>query len=577
MSELILDDAASKVKKQYDDGLQYLKQKGYTKEWPENERFKAGDQWPAPTEKTKHLPRPVFNLIDMVENHKIASVMNENVKMVYSTIEDDESLNSTADLFTRYSETVWENLKQDQLNEEALESAANTGLGIWHYFWNPSITGGNALTFQGDIEGEILDPINVFFGNPQQRRVQKQPYIIISSRDLVANVKQEALANGADPILVNEIRGDKETQDQGYDGAKIEVNDSDKVTVLTRYMKKQGQIFFTKVASGVTIKPETPTGRKLYPIAVMPWKRRKKSIHGLSETTALKPNQKSLNFLMAMQILSVQLTGWPKLIYKPGMVDQTRITNTPGEMIADNSPPGHKGVEYLMPGAISNMGQMLTEKIIDYTREFTGANDAATGQSPSSDLNASAIMLLQKAAGIPIESIKRRFYQAMEDIGRIWEDFFKTNYNTTRMVQIKDDNGAEQTTPFLGTEHADINMSLKIDIGPSSSYSETLMMSSLDKFLDKQLISFPQYLKYVPKNVVPFKDRLLKEIEAQQQQQMMQQQSVEQMLHSLPPEIQQQVMNAPPEQQQQMISQLMSQQQPPQGQPMPPQGPPMIG
>ena len=48
------------------------------------------------------------------------------------------------------------------------------------------------------------------------------------------------------------------------------------------------------------------------------------------------------------------------------------------------------------------------------------------------------------------------------------------------------------------------------------------MMSSLDKFLEKQYIGFDQYLRYAPKTVVPFKDRLLKEME--QREEMMAQQ-----------------------------------------------------
>jgi regulator of protease activity HflC (stomatin/prohibitin superfamily) len=72
-------------------------------------------------------------------------------------------------------------------------------------------------------------------------------------------------------------------------------------------------------------------------------------------------------------------------------------------------------------------------------------------------------------------------------------------------------------------------MELKIDIGPSSAYSESLMMSSLDKLHDSQEIDTIQYLKYVPNSVAPYKDRLIKELQAQQEQQaQMQQQQAQQ-------------------------------------------------
>jgi hypothetical protein len=45
---------ASTIEKQYQDGLQYKKQMGFLDKWAECERFKAGQQWPAATDKTKN-------------------------------------------------------------------------------------------------------------------------------------------------------------------------------------------------------------------------------------------------------------------------------------------------------------------------------------------------------------------------------------------------------------------------------------------------------------------------------------------------------------------------------------------
>lgn len=509
---------AQEVQKKHEAGMNYKRNMRFLDKWPEYERIKAGDQWPAATERTKALPRPVFNIIELVESHKVSSVMNEQVKMVFST--DEEELQDAAELFSQYSETTWERIKQDDLNEEALEDAANRGTMIVHYYWDDTIQGGNSVKYRGEMCGEIIDPINFFPGNPQNRYVQKQPYNIISSRDEVADVKKYAERNGVSKEMIEQIKPDKDTKDEGYDGAQKELQDSQKVTVLTYYWRdKDGKVWFKKVCSGIVIKKETNTMMKLYPIAAMQWKRRKKSFFGVGDTEGLIPNQKSINFLMAMQVLSVQLTGWPKLVYKANAIDPALVLNVPGEMIKDNSPPGQKGVEYLTPGSTTGQAQMLVDKFVEYTREMTGANDAATGEAPSSQLNATAIMLLQKASGIPIESIKRRFYQFIEDIGRIWEEFWKVKYNVTRQISIKDDDGNPETVMFNGGMYKDIEMNLKIDVGPSSTYSESLMMSSLDRMFDKGAISFDQYLKYAPKNVVPFKERLLKDMEAMAEQQ----------------------------------------------------------
>jgi hypothetical protein len=592
-------ELASQVQAEYNDGLSYKKKQGYLKNWAEYERFRSGDQWPKATDRTKDLPRPVFNVIDQIQSHKVSSVMNENIKMVFSPmestpqdpnsdqIEDPEA--QAADLFTRYADSTWERVKQDDLNEEALDSASNTGTCIWHYYWDNSTTGGNKLQWIGEMQGEIIDPVNFFPSNPQQRNVQKQQYIIITHRDDVKSIKEEAKANGVSQELITMIKPDKDTEDQAYDMAKDEMTSARKATILTKYWRENGYVYFMKVCGNVVVKPKTNTMRKLYPLEAMQWKRRKKSIFGVGDTEGLIPNQKSINFLIAMQILSVQNTGWPKLLIKKTAIKQNP-TNAPGEVLIDNSPDGAWGAQYLMPGVMSQNAQPLVDNIMQYTKEASGANESAMGEQVSAQLNASAIMMLQKAAGIPIESIKRRFYQSMENIARIWEEFFKVNYNTTRLINIKNDENEQQSVPFNGNDYQDVSFELKIDIGPSSGYSETMMMSTLDKLYDKQDIDVTQYLKYVPQNVAPFKERLLKDIQQRQDQQMMQQQSqmmaqqnqpimpnaIDQLLAQLPKNEQDMFKKMPPEQQMAITNQMMAHMQQQQGQQMPQGNMPMM-
>lgn len=518
---------ASQVQVEYKDGLAYKKQQGYLEDWAEYERFRSGDQWPKTTSRTKDLPRPVFNVIDQIQGHKVSSVMNENIKMLFSALEtaapqpdptgqqpEDPEVQA-ADLFSRYADSTWERIKQDDLNEEALDSASNVGTCIWHYYWDNSVTGGNKVKWMGEMCGEIIDPVNFFPSNPQQRNVQKQQYIIITHRDDVQIIRDEAKQNGVSQEYLVMITPDKETQDQAYDMAKYEITSSKKATVLTKYWKENGTVYFMKVCGNVVVKPKTNTNRKLYPLEVMQWKRRKKSIFGVGDTEGLIPNQKSINFLIAMQILSVQNTGWPKMLIKKEFIRQNP-TNAPGEILVDSGPPGSWNAQYMVPGMISQAASGLTESIMQYTKEVSGANESAMGEQVSAQLNASAIMMLQKAAGIPIESIKRRFYQSMENIGRIWEEFWKVNYNTTRNITIKNDNEEPVTTSFNGSQYKDTDMQLKIDIGPSSGYSETMVMNTLDKFYDKGDIDISMYLKYVPANVAPFRERMLKDIQESQ-------------------------------------------------------------
>lgn len=510
-------EQASQIENQYKAGLNYKKQIGFNSVLAECERMYAGDQWPKPTERTKLLPRPVFNIVSRIIDHKVASVMNENVKIVFrpqDAIEDESYVNSS-DIFTRYSDTLWENIKQDDLNEQVLLTAGITGTGIWHYYWDSTIEGGNSLKYLGEIQGEEIDPINFFPANPQQRDIQKQPYNIITTRDTVRNIRKEAERNGLSPELIQQIKSDKDTIDD-YQMAKIEVDDEDKLTIIIKYWKEDNVIWHCKVASGIVFKPATATKLTRYPIAVISWKKRKKSIFGVGDAQAIIPNQKAINLISAMQLLAIQNVGWPKQLINSKYL-QSNVTNTPGEVINHTAPPGERPIEYLNPPQIPGYIQGLIDSFMTYTKDTAGANENALGEQFSSQMNATAIMQLQKAAGVPLESIRRSLYKAIEDIGRIWEDFYKNYYNTDRSVVLKDDNGEEYTEQFNGETYKDFGFNLKVDIGPSSSYSEAMMMTSLDRFLDKNLITFKDYLIYVPKNVVPFKDRLLRQIEEQEE------------------------------------------------------------
>lgn len=556
-----MEKMGSAVQQQYEDILNHKRSQKLMSVWAEAERFYAGDQWPAATAATKNLPRPVINITNQICNHKVASVMNENVRMVFSAQDsEEESFEAEgADLFTKFSDTKWEDMRQGDVNESVLLTASQTGTGFWHYYWDNNLKGGNVLSYQGDMCVEEIDPINIFPCNMQEPNVQKQKYIIISSRAEVSNVKQQAKENGVPLERIELITSDNKMQDEAYEMAKSEVKGHEQVTVLTKYWKENGQVKFMKVASGVVFLPPRQVGPgvglSLYPIESIQWVKRKKSFFGRGDIESIMPNQKAINFIVAMHILSIQNNAFPKIIALPNRLI-SQITNMPGEIIQaqeGTEDPFRYVQAPAVPGDVSN----FVNELIGQTKDVSGANENALGEQTGGQLNATAIMQLQKAAGVPLETVKRRFYTALEGIGRIWEDFYKVYYDIPRNIVVKNDETNEpEVTKFNGADHAETNMNLKIDIGPASGYSEQMMMTSLDKFLDTQQITFEDYLEFVPQNVVPFKDRLLKKIqERNEQMALMQQQQEIAMMEQQAAE--QQAM----QQQQEMEMQAASQQQ----------------
>lgn len=534
-----------KVFNEYKEGLSYNQSEGYVDQWKECIDFYDGKQWKAPTEQTKNMPRPVFNIIKYIITHKVASILNETVKMVYTSQEIEESAQlenpmdpmgmmmpidpmqelvklsmEGADKFTKYSGALWESLEQDRLNEELMYDAAILGTGIIHYYWDNSIKGGVTHKWVGDVRGESLDPMNVFFGNPQEKDVQKQPWIIITSREAQDTARAIAQANNMPLEYIELVQADQEQSAEGYEAAQNEMKSSRNLTVITKYFKQEGLVYFTKQVGEYVIQPPTCTDLELYPIVVMSYDPKKKSIHGNSDVTSNIANQKGINFLLAMMLLSAQNTAFPKMLSKPGAIKQT-ITNAPGEIIIDNSGMGQlDGIKYMAVGNFNTVVLTLVEKFVEITQKFAGAQDVSMGDVPGANMAASAIMMLQKSAGISTDGIRKRFYRTIKDVGRIWEQFWKKKYNVPRSTAVEGEDGPEMMD-IMGTDYQEMNFDLKIDIGAAGTYSESLAQSTLENLFNAGAIDLLTYLKYSPKSAMPFKDSLMKDIQRQQQEQAM--------------------------------------------------------
>jgi hypothetical protein len=508
---LIKTDAMD-IFQEYKDGLDYLTSMGFTAEWPENIRFCEGTQWPPATEKTKYMPRPVINQCDFLVENKQSNILSQSIKMVYSPQEqkEGEDLSTKAQDFTDAAANTWNDIDQESLNEDAVSDTIVLGTGVLHYYFDNSITGGQYTKYKGQLCGEIIDCKNIFFGNPHLKpsQTQKQPYIIIEKQEDTEQLKEIAKANKAENW--ENIESDEGSADHEYDSEKQKLTKAKKTTTLTKYFKKDGEVYWTKASKDVVIikpTPLTPTTStykiKLYPIELLVFKPRRKCVYGRSMVKDTIPNQKALNFGVGMMLLSVQQTAWPKIISKVGALLQP-ITNEPGEILTDNTGmPGVDGIKYMQPPNFSQFPMLLTEKLVEMTRQVTGVTEVSSGEVIGANMAAAAIIALQNQAKKPNEAYQKKLFTSIKNIGRIWEEFYKSYYNMARPIEGKDEEGNEITKQFIGSDHADMSYGLKIDIGPASVFSESLQMTILDSYADRQWIDKYQHAKYAPSNILP--------------------------------------------------------------------------
>ena len=527
-----------KIWEQYKKGTHYLRTSGLSDMWKECFDFFEGRQWPEPTNKTKNLPRPVINICKMIANNKKANVLNTKVKTIFKPAElldNVEMAQNGADIFTKFADNIAKEMRQEDLDDKALGHGSKVGQYIYHYYWDKEVTGGMRTPYVGAMRGEILYPNSVIFANPKENDEQKQEYIIIATLEKVKTVEKITKAN-----KINEpITADSEFLELEEDER---VDKDEYCTVLTKYSRQNGKVIIEKSTKNCIIQKakfltpnineikvnfkdedveeisepdeaipqsaENNFKKELYPIVVGQWDFKENSIYGIGEIEQIRQNQKAINFNWGMFLLSMQKTGWPTVITKAGALKGQEITNEPGQVITDNTPPGSgDGIKFMQPPSFPSAISNASNELLNVTRSVTGSTEVSTGESFSANMAASAIIALQSQAKMPIDTIQKRFWRVREKIGKIWEQFLKTYYNDGRIFSHEED-GQTEAFKLNGAEYKDVDFNLSIDIGSGSTFSEPLIVTLLQELLNLQAINVDDYIDLYPDTAMPFKNKL---------------------------------------------------------------------
>ena len=204
--------------------------------------------------------------------------------------------------------------------------------------------------------------------------------------------------------------------------------------------------------------------------------------------------------------------GMPLMVVNNEVVPQS-ITNDPGQIIRVNGTGEDvaSAVRYVAPPSFSPGYDNSVNSLISNTMTHAGANDAALGDMRPD--NTSAIIALREAAAVPMQPYQNAFYAFIEDVARIWAEFWLNLYGR-RSLKIA---GGEQTWyfPFDGERYRNLVLSVRVDVGASTLWSESQSIKTLDNLLAAGIITPEQYLKRLPGGIVPDLNGLIKDMAAQ--------------------------------------------------------------
>lgn len=513
------------VSKRYDKGVMFNNQIDLYDTVQENENFFVGKQWEGV--EANGLPTPVFNFLKRVTLFQIATISSDNLSMQATPLNSTSryglaDLEQVTDVINKQFAEIFERNKIVTKVRQFMRNAAVDGDGATYSYFDPDMETGQEA--KGAIVTEIIENTRVIFGNPNERSVQEQPYIIIPMRKQVEYVKEMAERNGVGQDEIDSIRSDTESYDN-----KMDALTDDRVTVFTYLYKDydSGTIHSYKCTQNVELEKDKDTELKYYPVTWMNWDYIQDCYHGQALISQLLPNQKFVNKAFAMAMISLMTTAYPKIVY-----DKTRIPkwdSRVGAAIGVNGGDMNSIARIIDPAQISPQISQFIDLAVNYTQNFMGASDAALGDTRPD--NTSAIIALQRASNAPLELVKLNMYESIEDLGRIYLDMMRVYYGT-RYVQVKflskqemnnqplgmNIQDAEFNTPFDFSILSEIPMSLKLDVGASSYWSEITTVQTLDNLLMQGKIELVDYLERIPQGYVTKKQELIDKLKGMQMQ-----------------------------------------------------------
>ena len=468
----------------YSKNVDYARRHGFFTDVDRCNNFYNGDQWEGL--QVDGIEKVQYNFIKPIVNYKVTKVTKSLRAINYGAdnVEGTEfraTAKKVCDLFNQRAARVWEKDQMDNKVKTIARQAAVTSEGIIYVSYDEE---------DKNPKNEILNKVDVFYGNENEQDIQKQPYIIAKQRMSVLEAKQLADYYKVSDKEQEYLIGDDDTEDEA--GEKDEVNSM--ITIITRFYRSKGTIHFDKSSKYVDICKDKDMGTTLYPFAHMLWSEKEGSARGEGEVRTLIPNQIETNKNALRRLLAVKNTAYPQKVYDATKIVNPEAINAVGGVIEAkgmNVDDVRKVFSITQPGVMSPDAEKMQVELISTTRELASASDTATGQVNPENASGRAILAVQQASEQPLDDQNTALNRMLEDMARIWMDMWKThNTKGLKLENIVTDpqTGEDVITieNIPGSVLDKLKTSVKIDITPKGAFDKYAQEISLENIAQTQ-------------------------------------------------------------------------------------------
>lgn len=508
----------------YQRGKSYLYMMNVYSDTDKNHRMYNGNQWEGL--KIKSIEPVQLNFIKPIVKYKVA-VINQNLwGIVYNSDNFEEDFRDTASqlckLLNQKAANIWEKDRMDmKVRKISKESAINDEAPMY-------------LRYDTDKDmpiSEIISKNDIYYGDENNSEIQSQPYILIRQRKSVIEARRIAENEGVSKEELEKIIGDNQTWEEAGEQAKYEVDD--KVTIITKFYKSNGRVYYTMSTRYLDIIKDKNSGLTRYPIVHMLWEDKAGSARGEGEVRNLIPNQLEVNKTLMRRALVAKQTAYPQKIAKVDSIENPSAVDTVGGTIKVKGKEVEdvkKMFAVTQPTQMSPDVEALQNDLIKTTRELAGAGDITTGSVNPETASGKAILAVQNASQQPLVEQMAALKDFIEQVALIWLDMLIT-YNPNGMIlqdkSVDQITGQETITPIKVNEEAlaKLKASVKIDITPISAYDKYAQELSIENLLKGGWFSpdkigqLETYVEALPDNSTMPKQQLLEIIKKEKAKQ----------------------------------------------------------
>lgn len=482
----------------YETCKEYLQRKNLVANTNKYWNFYLGKQWEG-CETSE--PLPFMNIIKPVIKYKVSTVSQNNVVANYSDALGRADMEEVYKQLNKMFAACWEKSEMDT--------------NVWKVIKEGAIAG-DSYAFFGtkDVRDiQILSNMSVLLGDEQNPKIQEQPFILIRERLAVGKVKEIAKANKIPQDEIETIRRDEDTDYLVGNREDVDLSDDDaKVTSILYMEKKDGVVHMARATRSCIYQPltacraikangEPSFGLKSYPLVNFVWEDVPNSARGQGEVQEMIPNQIEVNKTLARISMSIKMTAFPRIAYASGMLKNPGDLDKTGaalEIQGGSAQSINQMISYLNPMAMSSDARVFLNDMMDQTRELAGASDTSLGQiSDPTRVAASAIIAIRDQSALPLNEQVAKTKKLTEDLARLWVDIWFA-YNPDGLTVSYLEDNVPVTITITAEQMEQLNPDVRIDVSQDTPWTKNAEQQALDNMLDKQYITFEEYVELSP-------------------------------------------------------------------------------